>query len=127
MLPMDEIEIERKPGSASDVTIFSLKGPLTISTLFDFRAAVGQPDVKSTIVDFSGVPYMDSAGLGVVLSHWAHTQRVGFKFAALAVSERVCVLLSMTKVDTLLPMYPTVAEAELAFSRATNSSSVASV
>jgi hypothetical protein len=56
MLPMDEITIQRTPGSVSDVTILTLTGPLTISTLFDFQAAIRQPDLKSTIIDFSGVP-----------------------------------------------------------------------
>jgi anti-sigma B factor antagonist len=124
---MDELQIERIPGSASDVTILKLKGPLTMSTLFDFQAALRQPDLKSTIIDFTDVPYIDSAGLGVVLSHWAHTQRIGAKFAAVAISERVRVLLEMTRVSTLLPMHPSVAEAETAFGSATNSSPVASV
>jgi anti-anti-sigma factor len=66
--------------------------------LFDFQTACASPDLKSTIIDFSGVPYMDSAGLGIVLSHWAHTQRIGVKFAAVAMSEKVRVLLEMTGV-----------------------------
>ncbi len=88
---------------------------------------VRQPDLKSTIIDFSGVPYIDSAGLGIVLSHWAHTQRIGVKFAAVGISERVRVLLEMTGVSKLLPSYPTVADAENAFSRTAKSPSVASV
>jgi anti-anti-sigma factor len=127
MLPMDEIRIQRSPGSASDVSILTLEGPLTIATLFDFQAAIRQPDLKSTIIDFSGVPYIDSAGLGVVLSHWAHTQRIGVKFAVVAIPERVRVLLEMTKVSTLLPEFPTAADAERAFASVTDSSSVASV
>ena len=127
MLPMDQIQIQRRPGSASDVTILSLVGPLTIGTLFDFQTAIRQPDLKSTIIDFSGVPYMDSAGLGMVLSHWAHTQRTGVKFAAVAISDRVRVLLEMTGVNKLLPSFATVADAERAFSNGTSSSSIASV
>ena len=118
MLPMDELKIQRTPGSANDVTIFTLHGPLTISTLFDFQTAVRQPDLKSTILDFSGVPYIDSAGLGIVLSHWAHTQRIGVKFATVGISERVQVLLEMTGVSKLLPHYLTVAEAEQSFGSA---------
>jgi anti-sigma B factor antagonist len=127
MLPMEQLQIQRTAGSANDVTIFTLSGPLTISTLFDFQTAIRQPDLKSTIIDFSGVPYIDSAGLGIVLSHWAHTQRTGVKFATVAISDRVKVLLEMTGVANLLPSYPTVADAERAFATATNSSSVASV
>jgi anti-anti-sigma factor len=124
MLPMDQIQIQRTPGSASDVSILTLKGPLTLGTLFDLQTALRAPDLKSIIIDFSGVPYIDSAGLGVVLSHWAHTQRIGVKFAVVAISERVQVLLEMTGVSKLLPMFPTVADAERTFSA---SSSVASV
>ena len=123
MLPMDQLQIQRSAGSGSDVTVLALTGPLTISTLFDFQTAVRQPDLKNTIIDFSGVPYIDSAGLGIVLSHWAHTQRVGVKFAAVAISDRVKVLLEMTGVDKLMPSYPTVADAERAFA---SSSTVAS-
>src|SRR5580700_5577047 len=124
MLPMDQIQIQRTPGGASDVTILTLKGPLTLGTLFDLQTALRDPDLKTVIIDFSGVPYIDSAGLGVVLSHWAHTQRIGAKFAAVAISERVQVLLEMTGVSKVLPMFPTVADAERAFAA---SSSVASV
>jgi anti-anti-sigma factor len=127
MLPMDHLEIQRTAGSASDVTIITLTGALTIKTLFDFQTTLRQPDLKNTIIDFSGVPYMDSAGLGIVLSHWAHTQRIGVKFAAVGISERVLVLLEMTGVAKLLPCYATAAEAERAFSGATKPSSVASV
>jgi anti-sigma B factor antagonist len=112
---MDQIQIERTPGSASDVTILTLQGPLTLATLFDLQTALRAPDLKSTIIDFSGVPYVDSAGLGVVLSHWAHTQRIGAKFAVVAMPDRVRVLLEMTKVDTLLPIFPTAADAERRF------------
>jgi anti-sigma B factor antagonist len=115
---MDQIQIERTPGSTSDVTILTLKGPLTMGTLFDFQTVLRAPDLKSTIIDFSGVPYIDSAGLGVVLSHWAHTQTHGTKFAVVAMSEKVRVLLQMTKVDTLLPIFPTAADAERSFAAA---------
>jgi anti-sigma B factor antagonist len=126
MLPMEQIEIQRSAGSGDDVTIFTLSGPLTIATLFDFQTAVREPGLKSTIIDFSAVPYVDSAGLGIVLSHWAHTQRIGAKFATVGISERVRVLLEMTGVAKLLPSYPTTADAERAFASGTNSSSVAS-
>jgi anti-sigma B factor antagonist len=127
MLPMDEMQIQRTAGSANDVSILTLKGPLTIATLFDFQTAIRQPDLKSTIIDFSGVPYMDSAGLGIVLSHWAHCQRIGVKFGAAGISDRVRVLLEMTGVAKLLPCYASVADAESAFSGVTNPTSVASV
>jgi anti-anti-sigma factor len=113
---MDQLQIQPIPGSSPDVTILALQGPLTIGTVFEFQAAIRQPDLKSTIIDFSAVPYMDSVGLGSLLSHWAHTQRIGVHFAAVAISDRVRVLLDMSRVSTILPTFPTVADAEREFS-----------
>jgi len=39
---MDELQIQRS-AAATDVTILTLTGPLTIATLFDFQAAVASP------------------------------------------------------------------------------------
>ncbi len=69
-----------------------------------------------TVIDVSSVPYIDSAGLGTILSHWAHTQRTGHKFALTGVSPRIDVLLEMTKVNTVLPMFKTAEEADQALS-----------
>ena len=82
---------------------------------------------RRILLNLADVTYIDSAGLGIVLSHWAHTQRIGVKFAAVGISERVQVLLDMTGVSKLLPQYPTADDAERAFSSVTNSPSVASV
>jgi anti-anti-sigma factor len=123
---MEKITIERTNGVRSDTTIIRLQGPLTLQTLFDFQTAIRQPDIKDTIIDFTGVPYIDSAGLGVVLSHWAHTQRTGAKFAVVGICERVQVLFDLTKVNTLLPCFASVEEAEQSFAAGTPEASAIS-
>ena len=115
---MEQMEIERSTGAAASSVILRLNGPLTLATLFALQDMMRELKGVDTIVDVAGVPYMDSAGLGTILSHWAHTQRIGVKFAVVAMSEKVRVLLAMTKVDTLLPIFPTVADAERSFSNA---------
>ena len=112
---MENLEIQRTAGNGADITILALRGPLTLATLFDFQSAVRQPDLRHTILEITNVPYIDSAGLGVILSHWAHTQRTGNKFAVVGVCERVRTLLDMTKVSAMLPTFATVAEAERKF------------
>jgi len=111
---MENLEVRRSAGTG-DTTILQLQGPLTMATLFDFQKAVRQPDLKNLILDLSGVPYIDSAGLGVILSAWAHSQRTGSKFAVTNVSDRVRVMLNMTRVDSMLPQFRTPEEAERSF------------
>ena len=109
------MDIEREPSLVADITVFRLKGPFTLSTMFDFQAALRGPEVKGTIVDLSGVSYMDSAGLGVLLGQYAHAQRAGYKFALAGVSPRLRTLLEVTHTDQLLPLFPTQADAEKSF------------
>ena len=109
------MEIERVPSLVADITVFRLKGPFTLSSMFDFQAALRSPEVKGTIIDLSGVSYMDSAGLGVLLGNYAHTQRAGFKFALAGVSSRLRTLFEITHTDQVLPLFASQADAEKSF------------
>src|ERR1700688_2593865 len=124
---MEKIEIARSEGTGSETTILRLQGPLTLQTLFDFQNAIRQPGIGDTVIDLTAVPYIDSAGLGAILGHWAHTQRTGKRLAIAGICERVQVLFNLTKVDTLLPCFATADKAEQSFSASSGSASAISV
>jgi len=48
---MDQMDIERTSGTYADVTVFRLKGPFTLATLFPFQTALRDPSLKSAIID----------------------------------------------------------------------------
>ena len=112
---MDELKIARETGATGSTTILRLLGPLTISNLFALQDELRTIGSVDTVIDVSDTPYIDSAGLGSILSRWAHAQRSGNKFALTGVSPRIRVLLELTRVDSVLPMYPTAADADRAF------------
>jgi anti-sigma B factor antagonist len=112
---MEEMEVLREPGATGSTTIFRLKGPLTLSTLFHLQDKLRESPDADTVIDVTEVPYIDSAGLGTILSRWSHTQRTGHKFAVTGVSPRIEVLLEITKVNTVLPMFKTAEEADRSF------------
>ncbi len=111
------MEFEREASSCPDVTVFRLKGPFVLGTMFALQAALRDAAVKGVIIDLSGVPYMDSAGLGVLLGEWSHTQRGGFKYALVGTTPRVHTIFEITHTDTVLPMFATQAEAEASFAK----------
>jgi anti-sigma B factor antagonist len=113
---METMDIEQSPSQAAGVTIFTLKGPFTLGTMFAFQSALREPAVQGAIIDLSNVPYMDSAGLGVLLGQFSHSQRNRQKFALAGVSERVMTIFRITHTDSVLPIFSTVAEAEARFS-----------
>jgi len=84
---------------------------VTLETLFELQNVLRQ-EHNDLVVDLTEVPYMDSAGRGAILTAYASCQRHQNKFALANVPQRVLVLLELTKVDTLLPIFGSVAEAE---------------
>jgi len=98
--------------SASGARVLKLRGPLTIRTLFDFQKVSRQAVTQPAIVDLTGVPYMDSAGLGCVVSVFTSCQNRGLAFAVCGLSHRLQTLFEVTHVSTLLPTFSTLADAE---------------
>ncbi len=72
---------------------------------------LAQPDVKTLVLDLSGVEYIDSAGLSALLL--AQRQQVHHHgdMRIAGASEDVRSLLSLTALDRVFPMYETVDEA----------------
>ena len=105
--------------SNSGARVLSLVGPLTIRTLFDFQTISRQEPGKPVIIDVSGVPYMDSAGLGSVISVFTSSASSGRGFALCGLTDRIRTLLKVTRVDGLLPNFATLEEAEADLAKGT--------
>lgn len=106
----DQLTIET--ARQGETEILRVKGPLTLSTLFDFQDATKRATNPKTIVDLTGVPYMDSSGLGCLLSYHAACQRARRNYALAGVAPRVMSVIEVSRIDSLLHIFPTVAEAE---------------
>ncbi len=94
------------------VRVIRVTGPLTLRTLFDFQAAARAESTRPVVVDISGSPYMDSAGLGAVISIFASCQRTNRGFGIIGVSHRIHTLFQVTHVDGLLPCFDSLEAAE---------------
>jgi anti-sigma B factor antagonist len=108
----DTLQIVISVGSREGQKILTLKGSLNIQTIFDFQKATREEASPKLIVDFSGVPYVDSAGLGALVGAYVAAQRTQRKLAAAGMNTQVKALIDMTHVGTLIKSYATVQEAE---------------
>jgi anti-sigma B factor antagonist len=109
----DPFSFEQLPGKAQGTLIFRLIGPFTLRNLFALQAQLRACDPPPlTILDFTAVPYMDSAGMGTVINHHIHCQRRGTRLIVAGVSDRIMELFKVTKVDSIISMAATVEEAE---------------
>jgi len=112
---MEQIELVHEQGATGTTSIIRLKGPLTLATLFPLQDILRTLPDSDTVIDVTEVPYIDSAGLGTILSHWSHTQRTGHKFAMSGTSPRIEVLLEVTQVHKIIPRFRTAEEADRSF------------
>ena len=108
----DTLQIVVSAGSKEGQKILTLKGSLNIQTIFDFQKATREEGAPKLILDFSGVPYLDSAGLGALVGAYVAAQRTQRKLAVAGTNTQVRALIDMTHVGTLIKSYATVQEAE---------------
>jgi anti-anti-sigma factor len=99
-------------GQRDGTMILKLAGPLTISTMFGFQNELRAMTPEVLIVDLSETPYMDSAGLGLIMNSFVGAQDHGKKMLLAGVNERITALFEMTKVKGVLPVFATVEAAE---------------
>jgi anti-sigma B factor antagonist len=85
---------------------------LTISTLFAFQDFAHADKSEALIVDMSGVPYIDSAGLGSLIGAYVSRERQARKLVLAAVNDRVKMVMTVSGVDQLFQIYTSVSQAE---------------
>jgi anti-anti-sigma factor len=107
------------------MVIFSLSGPFTardmygsltplaLRDMFNFQSTPNEKPPVLNILDLTGVPYMDSCGLGVIVTHYVHCQNKGIRLLLTGVNPRILELFKMTRVDTTLPIGTIAEEADL--------------
>lgn len=94
-----------------DQGVLSLHGPLTMENVSPFLNAVRRENAPTVILDFSGVPYLDSSGLGSLVSAYTSCQKAGRRVALTGVNQRVMKVFEITKVEPIFLMFATVSDA----------------
>ena len=86
-------------GSKEGTVVLKLAGPLTLTNMFAFQGEFRATKPSCLIIDMADVPYMDSAGLGLLTNYFVAAQDDHRRLLLACVSERIMALLEMTKVD----------------------------
>jgi anti-sigma B factor antagonist len=111
-MSVEALTLETCAGQAEGCRILRLNGPLTLQGVFAFQTALRSDPPPSLVLDLTSVPYMDSAGMGAIINYFVSCQRNGRKLVVAGVNARVMELFRLTKVDHLLTIVPTIADAE---------------
>lgn len=104
--------MESVQGGHGGQRVLRMTGSLALDTVPAFLKMVRAESEPVVILDFSGVSYIDSAGVGSLVQTFAAFKKANRRLALSGVNERVRAVLEITRVQTLFPSFPTVAEAE---------------
>src|SRR5437899_7764230 len=86
-------------GLQNQKRILKLSGPLTIATLYEFQNLVRSSAGNALVIDFTSVPYVDSAGVGALVGAYVRHQKEGHSITLAGVNDRVRGTLKVTQVD----------------------------
>jgi anti-anti-sigma factor len=117
--------IERAAGSAPGTVILRFHGPFTVrdaytslpthtlNKMLDLEPAPGEEPPVKNILDLTHCPYIDSSGVGIIVTHHIRCQKKGVRLIAAGMSPRVREVFHITRVDTVVPIASSVDEAEV--------------
>ena len=108
----EPLTVTAKSGLHEGTIILVLQGPLTLQSSFDFQNDLAQHKPALLVLDLTESPYMDSAGLGLLMNYYVSAEKNGRKLLLAGANHRINALLEMTKVNQILKSYATAADAE---------------
>jgi len=86
-------------GVQNQKRVLKLSGPLTIATLYEFQNLVRSNVGMGLVLDFTSVPYVDSAGVGALVGAYVRHQKEGHSLTLAGVNDRVRNTLTITQVE----------------------------
>jgi len=110
-MPQEPLHIEDLHGTP-DYRVLRLSGPVTISNFFPFQSLVRSNTSRKLILDLSGVPYIDSAGIGTLVGAYVNHQKDGRCLALVGVNKRVRDAMQVTRVEQFFRFYDSEAAAQ---------------
>ena len=108
-----QLNLEKLPSSNGTTLVTRLIGKLSLETVHNFIQTLRPEPAAHLVLDMSGVTFLDSAGVGALVSLFVHRRNVGKSFAIAGLTQQGMAVLQVAGLVKLLPNFPTV-EAALA-------------
>ena len=103
------VDVDRRDGTA----ILRIAGEITAGSEEPLMAAfaTGSAGSRAVVLDFTGLEYMNSGGIGLLVTLLVRAQRAGVRLLATGLSEHYREILALTRLDEAIAIVDTEAEA----------------
>ncbi len=110
-MPPFKLDLEKLPSSNDSLTIYKASGKLSLETVSEFIPKMRAETASYVVMDLSGVSFLDSAGVGALVSLFVSRRNQGKVLALAALSPQSSAVVTVAGLQNLLPIYKTVEEA----------------
>ncbi len=110
-MPNGKLDLEKKNIEGRDAAITRLSGMLSLETVHTFIETMRPEPAAYLILDMSGVSYLDSAGVGALVSLFVSRRNLGKALGVAALTTQGNAVLQVAGLTKLLPIFPTVEQA----------------
>lgn len=110
-MPPFRLDLEKLPSSTEALTIYAASGKLSIETVNEFLPKLRAEGAQRVILNLSGVSFLDSAGVGALVSLFVSRRNQGKEFGLAALPPQSLAVVTVAGLQNLLPIYKTVEDA----------------
>lgn len=105
------LDLEREEVSDGEVLITRLNGKLSLETVHEFIATMRPEPAAYLVLDMSGLSFLDSAGVGALVSLFVSRRNHGKTMALAGLTQQGVAVMQVSGLMKLLPIFPSVEEA----------------
>jgi anti-anti-sigma factor len=111
LMPTSTLELVRSGSDNADLIVVGLNGKLSLETVHDFIATLRPEPAQVLILDMSKCSFLDSAGVGALVSLFVSRRNHGKKLSLAGLTPQGQAVMQVSGLIKLLPLYPLVEDA----------------
>jgi anti-sigma B factor antagonist len=108
LMQLGQLDMRRESGTNGSVAVTRLAGKLSLETVHDFISTMRPDPATRLVLDMSGVSFLDSAGVGALVSLFVSRRNNGKTLALAGLTQQGNAVMQVSGLMKLLPIYPSV-------------------
>ena len=101
------LELQQGKDNGNGTVATRLEGKLSLETVNSFLRTMRQEQAKRLVLDMGGVSFVDSSGVGALVSLFVTRKHSGKTMALASLTKQAIAVLQVSGILKLIPTYPT--------------------
>jgi anti-anti-sigma factor len=102
------LELQQGKDNGNGTVATRLDGRLSLETVNSFLQTMRKEQASHLVLDMSGLAFLDSSGVGAVVSLFVTRKHAGKTLALASLTKQAIAVLQVSGILKLIPTYPTV-------------------